>query len=286
MSLVSLVLATYGRCDDVARLFDSLARQTDPHFEVLVVDQNADGRLLPIIEKGLVLGLRIRHIKMDRPSLSGARNRGIVEAQGDIVAFPDDDCWYESDTIEALRAAFSASPEINGVVGCWVEQYEHTNAADTSTVLTSSAWRKFRGGDASSISLSFQRDLLTRIGGFDERLGVGCWFGAGEEIDLLLRALDTGAMLVRQPQVRVHHAYSLPGGRVWSKQWVAVRSRTRGTGALYVKHHLSIWVVFRGLLAPVIMPLLRGEGLRKVGLGVANSVGKLEGMLCWGRKST
>jgi GT2 family glycosyltransferase len=280
---VSLVLATYGRCDDVARLFDSLAQQTDPHFEVLVVDQNTDDRLFPIIEQGRVLGLTIRHIKMDRPSLSGARNRGIAEAHGEIVAFPDDDCWYEPDTIATLRAAFFATPDINGVVGCWVESNRHTGATIIPEALTYASWRAFRGDNASSICLFFKRDLFKRIGGFDERLGVGCWFGAGEETDLLLRALAAGALLIRQPQVRVHHAFSLPGGgTLWGKQWAAVRSRTRGTGALFAKHRLDLWVVFRGLLAPIVMPLLRGEGLRSAGLGVANSIGKLEGMLRWG----
>ena len=53
---VSLVLATVGRADDVGRLVQSLVGQTSTDFELIVVDQNADERLLP-------------HLQLDRKSV-------------------------------------------------------------------------------------------------------------------------------------------------------------------------------------------------------------------------
>ena len=280
--LVSLVLATYGRCDDVGRCLQSLAAQTDSNFEVLLVDQNADDRLVPWVTQYTAAGLAIQHIRMDKPSLSGARNLGIDKANGAIVGFPDDDCWYEPDVVALVRHAFGSQPPKDGVVANWVEQSAVRNPHMTNEVLSSQAWRAFRGGDASSISLFFTRVLLTNLRGFDVRMGVGQWYGAAEETDLILRALAAGAVLQRVPNARVHHLYGAAPTGTLSQRYQRARVRARGTGAIYAKQRLGAWTVARGLLAPVLLPLLRLSGWQALATGYWTFVGRLEGLLRWG----
>ncbi len=285
---LSLVLATYGRATELRRCFESLAAQTDRGFELLVMDQNPDDRLADLVGEYRGRGLLIRHERLPKPGLAEARNRGIRIAEGEIVAFPDDDCWYEPDTVASIKATFQSDPAISGVVANWVE--ESCGSGGPSEVmgelLSLSAWRKFRGGAASSISLFLKRDLLLDLGGFDDRLGVGKWFGAAEETDLVLRALTSGAKLIRSMNACVHHAYEARQLGDWRQATGAVRRRARGTGALYAKHRLETAVILRGFLAPFVLALIRRQGLPGLALGLATALGRLEGWWRWPKENS
>lgn len=280
--MLSLVLATVGRTTDLDRCLDSLAAQSSRDFEVLVVDQNPDDRLVPHVQRARVLGLAVRHVRLDRPSLSGARNLGIREAAGQVVGFPDDDCWYEPDVVEKVLGAFLASETLGGVCVNWAEQSAVHGVPVTGEVLSLVAWRAYRGGDASSITLFLRTALLRELGGFDERLGVGQRFGAAEEIDLVLRFLGTGARIERFSEARVHHFYGAPPPQPLSRLWSSTRSRARGTGAIYAKHSLSLWVVSRGLAAPLLR-FCMAPSLSTGVAAVATTFGRLEGLLTWNR---
>ena len=85
-----LVVATVGRTDELGRLLDSLAAQDYERLRVVVVDQNDDERLAPILAGR---ALQLEHVRSVR-GLSRARNAGLRLIEGDVVAFPDDDCTY------------------------------------------------------------------------------------------------------------------------------------------------------------------------------------------------
>lgn len=282
---VSLILATYGRAEELGRAVDSFLSQTDRNFELIVVDQNPDERLIPFVEKACRGGLDIRHIRMDKPGLSAARNLGISLAKHEILAFPDDDCWYENQVIEHVRRAFMEREGLGGVIGCWVEQAGEVAPAH-AYFLEHDAWRKFRGGHASSISLFLDRKLFESLGGFDVRLGVGQWYGAAEEIDFILRALASGARLQYSPGVRVHHAYAPKPAGSFKAICRQARRRSRGTGAIYAKHRLSAYVVMRGLLAPIISVFPQLLSPSQIGRGLFTSVGRIEGYLRWKMKES
>lgn len=277
---VSLILATVGRTDELGRLFDSLAAQTFANFEVVVVDQNDDNRLLPHLERARHLGLSIRHLKHRPANLAAARNAGIDAARGKWLGFPDDDCWYDPHLLEVLAARFACPDKPNGVIARWIEQDEQPLSP---AVLSWERSRAFRDIAVSSITLFCQRALFRKIGGFDSRLGVGQWFGAGEETDIALRALRAGAHLAYEPRAEVHHAVGSGKPDSSPKARQAVRHRARGTGALYAKHRLPAWVIARGLLAPVLRPLLKASFGADLALGYATAMGRIDGLLAWRR---
>ena len=93
----SLIVCTLRRKDTLCRLFESLAMQTFQDFEVIVVDQNMPGFLDEVIDHYRP-GFVIAHVTAS-PGLSAARNVGLDRATGDIIAFPDDDCWYDPKTL-------------------------------------------------------------------------------------------------------------------------------------------------------------------------------------------
>lgn len=278
---VSLILATVGRTDELERLFGSFAAQTFDDFEVIVVDQNSDERLAPHVERARALGMTVKHMKHYPPNLAAARNAGIDAANGQWIGFPDDDCWYDPRLLEHVTARFAQPDKPAGVVARWVEQDEQPDVATNLTWERASA---FRDVPVSSITLFCDRTLFERIGGFDARLGVGQWFGAGEETDFVLRALYSGALFTYEPQAEVHHAVASQKLPANPQTRQAVRHRARGTGALYAKHPLPTWVVVRGLVAPVLRPLLKGTFGSDLAIGCATVLGRLDGMLGWRRR--
>src|SRR4051794_25382327 len=105
--MISLVVATINRVTELDRLFCSLDRQTCTNFEVIVVDQNHDRRLLPVVAAHPRLA--IKHLRSER-GLSRARNVGLRFATGNLIAIPDDDCWYPEELVEQIEAWFASHP--------------------------------------------------------------------------------------------------------------------------------------------------------------------------------
>lgn len=280
MREMSLILATVGRSAELNRLFDTLVAQHWHDFEVVVVDQNEDDRLLPILERARSLGLLVRHLRHSPPNLALARNAGIAASSGNWLGFPDDDCWYEPHTLERVMLRSSRKDQPTGVITRWVEQDPPLPPGTLSWHRSS----RFRDLPVSSITLFFRRDLVERIGGFDGRLGVGQWFGAGEETDIVLRALRAGALLAYEPTVLVHHRVDPPAPSVSAIARQAARRRARGTGAMYAKHRLPPWVIARGLLSPIVKPLARGAIGAELAHGMAVARGRLDGWLRWSRQ--
>jgi glycosyltransferase involved in cell wall biosynthesis len=278
---LSLVMATVGRTEEVLHMIRSLANQNDHNFELIIVDQNSDDRLALHVQTGLTQGLDIRHVRLEPPGLSAARNLGISLARYEILAFPDDDCWYESTVIGHVRNRFISEPELGGVVARWEEQAKGLGRPPFTGQLSLHEWRRFRGGEASSIALFFRRELFNELGGFDERLGVGRWYGAGEETDFLLRALASGVRLDHAPEARVHHRFSAERPGDWRIACRNIRRRARGTGAIYAKHQLDAYVIIRGCSAPLLRVLLKWRSFRNLAQSWFMVVGRLEGFIRW-----
>lgn len=273
---VSLVMATLGRVAEIDRCVDSLAAQTRRDFELIIVDQNPDDRLEQVVARAGRMGLNCHHLRQQEPNLCRARNTGIEHAKGEIVAFPDDDCWYENDVIEQVLCRFEQMPELDGLVIRWVETGTHPagrfNFEDYACL---------RGLPASSITLFFWRDTLRAAGNFDMALGLHSWYGAGEETDLMLRLLRTGAIVDFEPAIGVHHAVSTPSSLPSLQMFASTRKRARGTGALYARHPLPVWVVLRGLLSPWPRVLTNLSSPRMAAQKLGLGLGRLEGYLGW-----
>ena len=109
-----LVVATVDRVEPLDRLLDSLESQSHRRFRVLLVDQNEDDRLEPVVGRHSGLGVLRLH---SARGLSRARNAALADLSADIVAFPDDDCVYASDLLERVARRFTAQQGLDGLTG-------------------------------------------------------------------------------------------------------------------------------------------------------------------------
>jgi glycosyltransferase involved in cell wall biosynthesis len=214
-----LVVATIGRVEELARLLASLERQTHKDFRVLVVDQNDDDRVVPLLDEGIV---RLR----SAPGLSRARNEALRRLQAEVVAFPDDDCVYPPDLLERVAARFRGLDGITGREPWWT--------TEAATLTRDNLWNR-----AISFTIFLRREVVERVGEFDDALGLPS--SSGEEIDYLIRALDTGAHIEYDPSIVVDHP---------RKDTDVARRDGESVGYLLRKHRYPPRTVARMLLRP------------------------------------
>jgi len=269
-------MATVGRREEIHTLLDSLERQSSPAFELIVVDQNQGELLEPVLKRLSLSKIPYTYRRIDRKGLSIARNTGFLSARFGIIGYPDDDCWYDEEVIAQVIRAFEHDPDMDGMIGTWSE----TDAGyDTGHLLQNREWRRFRTGiSGASICIFLRRELVENVGGFDERLGVPLWFGAGEETDLILRCLGSGAKMRYMPDVQIHHPVDARDAAIDLER---TRVRSRGAGALYRKHGLSWYVMLRGLMAPLVKSFLPPYSTRQILANFTIMLGRIEGFICW-----
>ena len=200
----SLIVCTVDRTSELERLLASLKVQRQRDFELILVDQNPDDRLVPLL-KSYENDLSIIHIREQRRGASRARNIGIEHAGGDLLGFPDDDCWYSPGLLEKVLETFVHHPEVDGLTGSLTDTYGRGVMGrfdpEPGRIEAFNVWA--RGIEA---TIFLRRSRVGSIW-FDECLGVGSgtMWGAGEGTDLLLRLLDDGKLLCYYPDIVIGH---------------------------------------------------------------------------------
>jgi glycosyltransferase involved in cell wall biosynthesis len=203
----SLIVPTLGRTTELSRLLDSLLGQTFRRFEVIIVDQNPDDRLSPVICDYQNAFFPIRHIRTEKRGAARARNLGIPHASGQILTFPDDDCWYAPHVLQEMDIVFRDNPRWD-VISIPARDPALDKPSllgwQTGSVLVD---RENIWGLIIEATSFHRRRALEAVGGFDATLGVGsgtAW-GSGEGTDLVLRMLARGFRVQYHPVVCVFH---------------------------------------------------------------------------------
>jgi glycosyltransferase involved in cell wall biosynthesis len=268
--MVSLIAATMNRVAELERLLASLDRQSYKDFELIVVDQNSDDRLAPVLRAHPSLTIRHLHCA---PGASRARNVGLRAAQGDIIGFPDDDCWYPENLLATVTNWFNANPDFGGL-------FAILRSADNQPVgpkwpESSCLCTRETLWDRGITPIGFLRRQVTdAIGFFDERIGLGApsQYQSGEDIDYFLRPFNYGFKMWHEPGITVHHpsfhaperlrdrtySYSLGGGYVMRAHGypsrLLIRGLVRSAGGAVVN-------LLRGNLFPTRVYTVRAAGL-------------------------
>ncbi|MCW2615290.1 MAG: hypothetical protein JWN08_2284 [Frankiales bacterium] len=189
------MVATRDRAHLLAGCLDALQLALRPGDELLVVDSaGSDDATRRLCEARGVQVLRV-----DRPGTSRARNAGWRATTAPLVAFTDDDCRPAPGWAEALAGALAEHDLVTGRVVA-----DRAVAAPVS-LLDDPVARDLVEPYGHGANCALRRNLLERVGGFDERLGPGTPGRAAEDADLLRRALAAGARGRYEPAAVVVH---------------------------------------------------------------------------------
>ena len=240
-----LVVATVDRVAELERLLASVQAQTHRAVRVLLVDQNEDDRLEPVLQEQRSFDLVRLHAQR---GLSRARNAALEDISADLVAFPDDDCVFASDLLERVARRFAGDRALDGLTGRAVDDTGRSSqswAQDPAPLTRENLWNR-----AISFTIFLRAPLVARVGRFDEQLGLGATapWASGEEIDYLVRALDAGARIEYDPALVVTH----PDTRVSPTTLTSLGNRDGASvGYILRKHRYPKRTVGRMLIRPI-----------------------------------
>jgi len=237
----SLVLATINRSDEIKGFLQSLKKQTYRNFELIVVDQNLDKRLIPILKR-FEEEFKIKHLCSEK-GLSKARNIGLKHIDGDVIAFPDDDCQYPPDLLENVNGLLQEHSDWDGVTGKCLNFQGNQSVGKFD--ITEGKLNKFNCWKrATSITIFLREEVIRKVGDFDETLGAGAdtQWGSGEEIDYILRALKKrfNIMYVPDQVIALHPSIKEEYNDKMIKRH---SSYSKGMGRVISKHNYPIWFI-------------------------------------------
>ena len=191
---VSVVVPAYQRPAGLEALFGALAEQSYPsyRFEVLICD---DGSSPPLTERVQArdLPFSVRFLRGEHAGPATARNRGIAEARGSIVAFTDDDCLPTPGWLEAIAEALAGTgayavhgPTCSSVPP--IDPFVHSVHID-------------RSHGVATANFAVRKTELVAVNGFDETFGAPYF----EDEDLSRRLQDQFGPIAWSEDMRVDH---------------------------------------------------------------------------------
>jgi GT2 family glycosyltransferase len=206
----SVIVVSRERPALLQRCLSALAMQQHPMFEVVVV---ADPQGCAAARE-TAFGAAIKIVAFDEANISAARNLGLAEAAGEVVAFIDDDSVAVPTWLSYLIAPF-ADPEVAATTG-FVRGRNGISFQSMATEILTDGWPRDlvvpsdrptrhvgeagRGIKTEGTNMAFRRAVLAEIGGFDPTFRYYL-----DEADVNLRLAARGAVTVVEPRAKVLH---------------------------------------------------------------------------------
>lgn len=240
---LSVVICTHNRATKLTSVLEhlqALVAPGDTSWEIVVVDNGStDNTPAVIAAVAARAGVPVRYVYEGRPGSGAARNAGISESTGEIIAFTDDDIFPAVDWLTTIVSEFRRDAELAGLGG----RVELHNLLDLPVSIRtrldryqlSGAWDLMGGLPGGN--MAFRRKALLAVGGFDPDFGAGAMLQSAEDMELTFRALKHGLKLVYCPNVLVSHDH---GRRTQSQLDALFKAYVVGRGAMYGKHILKL----------------------------------------------
>ena len=214
--LISVIVCTHNRSDLLADVLETLSNQTlnEFNYETIIVDNNSTDDTRNVAQRFCSRCRNMAYFFEEQQGLSYARNRGWREANGEYVAYIDDDCkvpeqWLAvaKDIIERFSPGVFGGPFYafyNTHKPMWYkDSYGSHVPFKEEKALNSQESVNIRGGN-----MFFRRVLLETIEGFDIRLGMcGGQLAYCEETALILHISNTmtNELIYYDPKLYVYH---------------------------------------------------------------------------------
>jgi glycosyltransferase involved in cell wall biosynthesis len=181
---VSVVIPTYNSGRLVTDAVESALSQTAPPTEILVID---DGSVDDTQQRLAAYGDRINYVYQENRGVSAARNRGLLNARGDLIAFLDaDDVWHPR-KLECQLRVMTSDPAL-GLLGTRCFDWpapDFEDMVDAEGAIQDVSWERLVVGNClTTSSIVVRHSVLEQVGNFDTNLQ------GPEDHDLWLRIAD------------------------------------------------------------------------------------------------
>ncbi|MEM3700063.1 MAG: glycosyltransferase [Candidatus Bathyarchaeia archaeon] len=205
---VSVIVPVKNGAAYIRELLDSLM-QVDydrDKLEIIVVDGNSTDNTREIVSQ-----YPVKLLLEERPGLNAARNTGVRNSDGEIVAFTDADCIIPKDWLSRIVENFRDF-QVGCVGGSVVGYYDSflSRYSDESFIPVMRIFRKKEALSSVKLpqkypagcNMAVRRDALNKVGLFDEGIKYGF-----DEDELVERICRRGYKMVLDPEVLVKHKH-------------------------------------------------------------------------------
>jgi glycosyltransferase involved in cell wall biosynthesis len=241
----SVVINTYNRAAYLRNAVVSIAAQSYGDVELVIVNGPSTDHTEKVLDEIESDGIRIKRANCPHRNLSKSRNVGISQASGDVVLFIDDDAVAHGEWVSRIMASYSDSRV--GAAGGFT--FDHTgvnyqcrytvcdkfgnarffDTLDPETLVAATV--DFFYPSLLGTNCSFSRDLLERIGGFDEVFEYML-----DETDVCARIAAKSKRIITVPTAYVFHKYAPSDTRTLEKIPLSLLAPARSKAYFCLKH--------------------------------------------------
>ena len=250
---ISIITSSINRKNELLRFCCSINNQKNielSNIQFIFVDQGENKDVISSLDSKI----DITYLRHEKCSLSEARNYALPYVKNEVVAFGDDDCWYEDYCFMNIFKMFALG--YDGVIGQSINEKGNNNVP-TPKKQTKLDTYNHPGAISYTIFLKFDDSLI-----FDENIGVGSPYGlaSGEETDYLIEFIRKHENVYFCPNVKVYHPEKLNSyfDNFYQKNY----QYSRGTGFLLKKQHYPFFIKLKYFVRPlggIFIHLFRGN---------------------------
>jgi GT2 family glycosyltransferase len=223
---VSVVATTCRNPDALKRCLESLVACNYPALEVIVVENRPGSRATRrMLARRFGDWPELNYMEEPRAGLSRARNAGLARADGELVAFLDDDTVVDPNWVTAFVERFERGDRVDCVTGLILpleletgsqllfEQFAgfgkgfHARTYRLPRKLGGPAYPYTPGAIGSGANTAVRRSVAVGLGGFDPVLGAGTPAAGGEDLDLYVRLILHSRVIAYEPSAIVWHQH-------------------------------------------------------------------------------
>lgn len=260
---ISLVCATLMETELINQLVYSLINQKYKNWELIIVDQSKTF----ISNKFTSLDNRIKAIHSSTRGLSINRNTGLQIATGEILGFPDDDCYYDKNLLDEVVLE-SQNYSINSIIIVNRILY----STEDNLIIRSKENKLLKNIDIFKKSISYNlffsninKKNIEQLN-FDINFGIGAYYGACEETKLVFSLLDKQWNIIRLNSCFVYHPQK---SNTLDKNHERMMNYSRGFGALacyfFSQKKISILLLLiAGAMKNLVLGYLFGVKINKI----------------------
>jgi hypothetical protein len=191
--VISVILPVFNGERFIREAVESIVSQGYPSLEIIILDDGSTDKTRDIVEQ---LPTEIRYFYQDNRGPAAARNKGVIEAMGEFIAFIDVDDLWPQNNLHMLVKELLQNKDIDVVHG--YAQIAHYNDI--------SCEYEYRGNPTESFpyyigAALYRKSAFTRVGLFDSALVYGedtDWFTRAKELNLNIKRLEDVTLIVRR----------------------------------------------------------------------------------------
>ncbi len=251
---LSLIIPTLNRANQLdacllkifkAKLQNDISKL---EIEVIVVDQSLDEKTYKLCKK-----YKLKYKKLKKIGLSRARNVGIRESIGDYLIFLDDDIHINEDYFIQIQEKLIEKSNIDCLTGRIIN-LENQKVYSRHQIVDSREINYENFDIVLSSGTVVKKSFFDSIGFFDEKFGLGAFYGGSEEADLIIRGINKNKKIYYDSNLIIYHPKEEASLLDFSKRWARGFSYGKGRGALISKH-LGV-LNYQNIIKNFIYPIL------------------------------